>query len=621
MVESSKEFAEAVNWKCKNDVVFWFDTFAWTQNPKDFPKDPKQPVILFPKQAEFLRTLNECLDADEPILLEKSREQLASVMMANYCLWRLIYWQDPMLVGSYKKDVVEGNSYAKAIFPKIDYTIKHLPDRMLPDGWDRKKPGPCRRDMIFWNPQTEKAIEGETCNENFARSGRFKMVWVDEMAHIKKQEDIHTAVGNATNCFVYTTTPRGIELFATMVRKGETKVFTLHWTDNYFWHPKGYSPEQCRWDKGIWPKDWICQPGCKAHPEGGLPHSERYDRECKKYNWNRVKIAQELDINYHKSGGSVFDPDKVQAAIKHLSKPETRESLKLHDVRLDFVGAEEISIMPGEDEDIKEQYYRKAKRWGVSAKIVDIASPLQVWKFPFSCRDKNCLCGGSGLHTYVVGGDTAKNVDGDYDCAYVLDVTTGEIVAQWHGQASYWKKGNEWAKLCKWYGSASMPGWPNAWHAIEHNDQGLLVAEVMIKLGVNGHISRNERNKKKKIEAKYGVHVNRWSKTHIINGCLQPEIDNPDPGMENMPRLVCPFVDFWKECETYVYKYPDKTDMRPETARMEAQTRAHYDDRVMAMGVTLYGAIVRYGRMRGYVSRAARERYENYQRRTVLQTA
>ncbi len=616
MMAGSADFVHAVHVKCSQDVVFWFNTFVWTQNPKDFPEDPKQPVILFPKQARFLRKLDANVEAGRPLLLEKSREQLASVMMANYTLWRLFYRDNAAgLVGSYKKDVVEGNSYAKAIFPKMDYTIKHMPDVMLPQGWVRKKPGPCRRDMVFVNPETGKAVEGETCNDDFARSGRFAYVWLDEFAHIKKQEDIHTAVGNTTNCFVYTTTPRGIELFAQMARAGEHDVFRLHWTDNYLWHPRGFTPEQCDWENGVWPEEWLCSAGCKAHPEGGQPHSERYDRECAKYNWNRVKIAQELDIAYQKSGSSVFDPDKVQAAIRHLVAPETRASMKFHYVKLEFKCKEAVSFIPDDDEDIKNEYFRLAKKWPVVARVVEQATPLRVWKMPFSCKDKECVCKGTGLHTYVVGADTAKNIDGDYDCAYVIDITAGEVVAEWHGQASYWKKGNEWAKLCKWYGSASVPGWSNAWHSIEHNDQGLLVAEVMIRLGVNGHISRNERNKKKKMEGKYGVHVNRWSKPHIINGCLQPEIDNGDPVNPHLPRLVCPFVDFWKECETFVYKYPDKTENRPESARMEAQTRSQHDDRVMAMGVGVYGAIVRYGRIRGYTSSAATEKLRIYRER------
>lgn len=612
MINESAEFARAVDLKCSRDPIFWFNTIVWTQNPKDFPTDPKQPVILFPKQERFILKLDSNVESGRPLLLQKSREQLASVMMANYDLWRLIYRENSAgLVGSYKKDVVEGNSYAKAIFPKIDYTIKFLPDPLLPEGWVRKRPGPCRRDMVFFNPANGKAIEGETCNENFARSGRFAYVWIDEFAHIKKQNDIHTAVGNVTNCFIYTTTPKGIEEFANMVRAGEHDVFTLHWTDNYLWHPQGYTPEECDWENGVWPEEWICAPGCKAHQEGGEPHSERYDRECGKYNWNRIKIAQELDIAYQKSGSSVFDPDKVQSAIRHLASEDVRAAMKFHNVKLEFNEKTAVSFRPDGDDDIQDEYYRHAKKWPVIAKVVEAACSLRIWKMPFTCRDRECACEGTGLHTYVLGGDTARNVDADYDCAYMLDITAGEVVAEWHGRASPTKVGIEWAKLCKFYGADSLPGWSNAWHAVEHNEMGILINETMTKLGVFGHINRNERNKKKKKEARYGVNVTKWNKTHIIDG-LKQEVDNGDPAMPLLPRLVNPFIDFWKECETYVYKYADKTDIRPESAKMGAQTRSQHDDRVMSMAMAIYGAMVRYGKIRGYMSTVAVERLRKY---------
>jgi hypothetical protein len=601
MMSESADFAAAVNVKCSRDVVFWFDAFVWSKNPKDFPESPHQPVILFPKQAAYVRKLHENAECGRPLLLQKSREQLASVATANYILWRLFYCDNSSsLVGSYKKDVVEGSTYAKAIFPKIDYTISYLPDSMVPEGWIRKRPGPCRRDMLFFNPANKFAIEGETCNDNFARSGRFGLAWCDEFAHVKKQEDIHTAVGNATNCFIYTTTPKGIELFANMVRDGEHDVFTLHWTDNYFWHPQGHGPDECDWENKVWPEKWLCQPGCRAHPEGGMPHSERYDRECGKYNWNRVKIAQELDICYQKSGSAVFDQDKVANAIRHLRKPEVRARIGFKYVRLSFNEKTAITFRPGGDDDIDLEFYKVARKWPVIAEVVNGQTPLRVWHMPFSCRDKQCACGGTGLHSYHLGGDTAKNVDGDYDCAYMMDVTAGIVVAEWHGRAAPKKLGIEWAKFCKWYGAESMPGWMHASHSIEGNE-GLVAIETMERLGVHGHINRNERNKKKPREPRFGVWVTRHNKSHIINECLQPEIESPDPENPLLPRLVNPFIEFWQECETYVYKYPDKTENRPESASMGAQTRSQHDDRVMAMAHCVYGALRRYGKIRGYM--------------------
>src|SRR5690606_2165582 len=174
----------------------------------------------------------------------------------------------------------------KSIFPKIDYIIKNLPDWMLPPEWSRKKPSHTRKDMSFVNTHTGKAIEGETCNENFSRGGRFSRVWVDAFSTIKLQELIHTAVGNATKCFIYTTTPCGIEMFAMHRQSGDYDVFKLHWTDNYLWQPKGHSPDECDWENGKWPEKWICAVGCRVHPNGGMPHSERYDHECRQYGFD-----------------------------------------------------------------------------------------------------------------------------------------------------------------------------------------------------------------------------------------------------------------------------------------------------------------------------------------------
>src|SRR5690606_2433048 len=156
MIQDSEEFAQAVNLKCSQDLVFWFNALVWTQNPKDFPKNPKQPVILFPDQEEFVLCLDRQIEIGEPLLLEKSREQLATVIMSAYALWRLFYRSNCAgLIGSARKDLVDGKSYSMSILPKCDYVIANLPDRLLPDGWDRNKPGICRRDMHIQHPSKD----------------------------------------------------------------------------------------------------------------------------------------------------------------------------------------------------------------------------------------------------------------------------------------------------------------------------------------------------------------------------------------------------------------------------------------------------------------------------------
>lgn len=615
MGDASPDFAAAFNLKCSRDPVFWMNVVAWTKNPKDFPTDPTRPVVLFPNQAEYVWWLHDHVERGESGLLRKSREQLASVATSNYLLWRLIYCENSSaLVGSYKEDVVDGVSYAKSILPKIDFTISRMRDWMLPAGYNKKKPGPHRKHMALLNPVTGMAIEGETCNDDFARGGRFAVVWIDEIAHVGRQEDIHTAVGNATNCFVYTTTPKGMEMFASMVESGDHDVFTLHWTNNYLWHPIDpdtgvrYPPSECTWDfntrTGKWPEKFICSQGCKAHPMGGWPHSQRYDKECKKYNWDAVRIAQELDINPLKAGSAVFDQDKVLMAIKHLSehKPEFRY-YKLH---WKTAGATSIDASAF---DFDLQWFKQAGKWGVIAEQCE-GGPFKVWKEPFSCRDRECACKGTGLHTYVLGGDTCCNVDRDYHCAYIWDATAGECVAEWHGRGESKKIALEWAKICKWYGGSSKDGWPHAYASVEANNEGGTFNDTLDKIGIVVHVNRNESNMNKKATKRLGVFLDRWNKPIIINDHLQPEISTADAGNELLPRLVVPFMDFWKECQTFVYKYNTKQEMRPENAKMEAQTRKHHDDRVMAMAHAIYGCTVRFGKIRGFVAKNAMARHQ-----------
>lgn len=591
---NDSDFAQVVNLRCASDPVFDMNTFGWTQNPKDFPQNPDQPIILFPNQANYIRTLDQHVEMGKPLLLEKSREQLASVGTANYCGWRWNYKSNANIkIGSMKEELVDGDSYADQIMPKIDYSLLKRPEWARPAGYFAQKP--YRTFMKIRHPVTGRIIKGEAANKNFSVGGRYAMVWYDEFSKAANQRSVHRKIANTTNCFLYTTTPEGWEMFAEMVESGIYTVIRLHWTGNYLWHPKGFSPEQCVWDekqkdvtKQNWPKEWICPRGCKAHPLGGRPHSERFDFECEKLGWNEQDIAQELDINYAKSGTGVFNQDKVGKCIVHLRN----NPIGFRYYRLEFDKPEGVKMdMDAESEE--DAWYEVAKTWGVVATEVN-GGPLRVYREPFSCRDTKCKCGGSGLHTYCGGGDTARNVDGDYDCFYILDITSGDVVAEWHGRLEAKKLGKEWAKICKWYGCATIKQAPPAWAAVEWNELGLVVNETMDLLGIQLHVSKSEDKIRNKRGPYLGVVIQPHNKNRLITKHLVPEINNSDPNNPDFPRLYCPFLEFWLECSTFVHKSPEGTAVRPDRAKMGAQSRSQHDDRVMAMLCTLYGAKDRY---------------------------
>lgn len=600
-------WAAAINEKNSRDVVFFVDTWGWTLNPKDFPQDPRQPIILFPRQEEYFRELDWCVENGEPLLVEKSREQLISVGTAIYCLWRWLYRANASIkIGSMKEELVDGDDFAGQIMPKIDYTLDELPSWIRPDGYEHA--APWRKYMTFKHPVSGRAIKGEATNKHFSVGGRYALVWLDEYPKIEEQDSIHRKVANTTNCYLYTGTPEGWERMAEMIASGQHRVFRLHWTDSGLWLPPGCElGKQCDWRNKVWPEEWMCKPGCKAHKLGGMPHSPRYDKECAKLDWNEQDIAQELDIEYHKSGAAVFDQDKLQRAAEWLrDNPQEYTHYSV-----DFVVPQGEQIVPGVNLD---SWFEAAAKWRVVATETN-GGPFRILKGrePFSCRNESCVCRGTGLHTYGLGGDTSRNVDKDFDCAWVIDYTLGDVIGEWHGRMQATQLGIEWAKICKWYGSSAGPRLMDAWGGVEWNELGLIVNETMAALGVYLHVSRTEDKIRKKRAPYLGVKVDPHNKVRLIQKYLVPQINESDPDCPDMPRLFVPFPRFISECRTFVYKASENLSTRPERAKPQAQTRKQHDDCVMAMMCGVYAGIERFGAVRGVT--------EQYDRATNLSRA
>ncbi len=590
--DSDPEFAQAMWERCENGPVFWMNSFGWTQNPKDFPQNPDQPIILFPNQAKYILKLHENVEKGRPLLLEKSREQLASVGTANYCLWRWIFKQNANIkIGSMKEELVDGDSYADQIMPKMDFTLARLPVSMQPPGYTDGKPH--KTYMKRKNPATGRVIKGEAANKHFSVGGRYALVWFDEFSKAANQRSVHRKIANTTNCFLYTTTPEGWEMFAEMVASKNYDVVRLHWTGNYLWHPKGYTPEQCDWDNGIWPAEWICQPGCKAHPGGGKPHSERYDNECEKLGWNKQDIAQELDIDYARSGNSVFNADVI---IKCREAVEAA-NLKFKYISLDWV--KDGQLLDGE----KNAYFKATRKWNVIAKDAR-NSALRVYKEPFSCRDKDCLCEGSGRHVYGVGSDVSKGLPhGDRSVAYIVDLTICEVVAELCSQAEPDDFAEELMKLIKYYGKSSGCD-INPFTTCEWNDQGLIVNKYLMLMGLGqsqfSYVS-DDKIRSKKIADKLGNVVGPANRGRLLDDYLAPAIGK-DRG-DGLSVLFVPFVEFWHECENLVRKSTDTGDLGADKPRV-ARVAGKHDDRPMALLHALFGARFQYqGKIKGVIRR------------------
>ena len=101
--------------------------------------------------------------------------------------------------------------------------------------------------------------------------------------------------------------------------------------------------------------------------------------------------------------------------------------------------------------------------------------PISVWDLP------------DPFGSYVVGADVAEGLDwGDYSCAYVIRVDTGDVVACWHGHTPADLFGTELFKLATWYNNALV--------GVESNNHGLTTITALRKIGYKRIFRRRRVN-------------------------------------------------------------------------------------------------------------------------------
>jgi hypothetical protein len=603
-------WAAQIKARCAADPVFWFNSTCYTQDPKWRENEPDVPLILYKKQVEYVNFRKQRRRLGKPHCFVKSREQGASIIFCEEDQHEWQFHGASVKIGSEKKDKVDSGSFATSLFPKIYYNLTKQPEFLLPAGFKFDKS--CRKFCNIYNPETGKPISGEPTNEDFARGDRISNLDIDEASAIPILEQIHTACANATRCWAMISTPRGYEYFAKLVHGGRVDVFTMLWWENEAWHG---------WTDGLTGTKhdglYTCKPGCLAHPDGGKPHSDRFDAECESYSWDASKIAQELDGDFAKSGGAIFNPDVIRRCATKLAQ----SPLRIQGVSLDWKDQTQVSHTD------KDAWYRASRAWSVTAAPAP-HSALRIWKEPFSCREKTCICEGSGRHVYTVGADIAKGLDhGDRSVAYALDITTAEVVAELCTNNT---EPDDFAvllmQMVKYYGKSSGCD-INPFTTIEWNDQGTTVNKIARLMGLGQsqfwYVS-DDKMKASKIADRPGNVIGPANRLRLLTEYLAPNVAK-DMG-DGYPLIVVPFPEFWGECEYLVRRTNNANGIggdKPKVGRLQDK----HDDRPFALLHAIFGAMFQYnGKIKnvirrkwappGYERRLQMEKLEALRRKT-----
>jgi len=254
---------------CKQDILFWFKNFVYTDKNDSlyWPEMPNiLPFIPYPFQEECILEVWDSICKGEPVFIEKSRQMGISWLIMAVFVYGRCFHNHKYLVLSQKQDDVDKLWDMKSLFEKARFIINNLPQWMLPKGFNKKE------DMNYMNIsgwETTGSITGESANPNASRWGTYNAIFPDEFAFQSNAATINRAMASASPCRIYTSTPNG---------KGNE-----HYRMRLLAMPNDGSEPSIKWLRYYW----------SDHP---LYTKERYNK--KTASMDSVTIAQELEIDY-----------------------------------------------------------------------------------------------------------------------------------------------------------------------------------------------------------------------------------------------------------------------------------------------------------------------------------
>jgi hypothetical protein len=246
--------------KCQRDILFWFNNFCWTFDPR-LPQ-PHRPFRLYPYQVEALHEIVSAIEEGHDLLVEKSRDMGISWLILLVFQYYWLFREGANFhLGSRKQESVDRKGDISTLLEKLRYNLDWLPGWMKPANYQSHQHDNLLR---LLNPANGNVITGESSNENFGRGGRYKAVLFDEFPFWPTQDAAYASAGQSTPCRLAVGTPFGKHnRFAELRFSGQVKTLSIHWSHH--------------------------------------PHKDDQWYQVQKTRMSEDELARELDINYHLS--------------------------------------------------------------------------------------------------------------------------------------------------------------------------------------------------------------------------------------------------------------------------------------------------------------------------------
>jgi hypothetical protein len=306
--KSSKKLQAGLKLACKHNLLFFVSLFVFQFNPREKHDGSLGPFIAWDFQDEAFKVLLWCVENDEDVLIEKSRQMGASWMLVILFVWLWLFHDHPALLFISRDEKAVESDKPSSLFWKIDFILKYLPDFLKPSKWKRRK-------LFFGNDDEGGSIFGEASTGKAGVGATLTAMGIDEFSQIEDDYEVLHRTSDATGCRIFNGTHLGLDTaFYELSQRVDFRKLVLHWSQ----HPKrrrglyrydAATNTVIRLDPAYeYPSDFrfVMDGSPTGGPFPGL-RSPWYDHECKRKGSARA-IAMDLDIDPKGSVSQFFDP-------------------------------------------------------------------------------------------------------------------------------------------------------------------------------------------------------------------------------------------------------------------------------------------------------------------------
>ena len=279
---------------CSRDIYFWCNSFVWTYNPR-LTDCPERPFNTYPFQDRAIEMIDSHIGKRD-LAMDKSRDMGATWLVLTVFLHHWLFKpMESFMLLSRKQDLVDTVDDPDCLMWKLDFILKHLPAWMVP----RLN----RTLLMLKNQENGSTIAGDATTGDAAVGGRRTAAFLDEFSRVEEGQEIWNGMADVTNSRIVCGTPWGTGGKFYEIMHGNTYRLRLHWCVH---------PEKAA---GLY------------LDSKGKERSPWYDNECNRR--DRQDIAQNLDIDYLKSGAQFFDSETLDGLLSGCKQPLARYKVEI----------------------------------------------------------------------------------------------------------------------------------------------------------------------------------------------------------------------------------------------------------------------------------------------------